>query len=296
MNFIKLFGSWPPKIGTLVIDFSLALANSICFIFNEMQIDDYLMSCFKKIFSKFEFLKITISFCSAHVIKDFSINLKQKNIDYAARKSLKHFFGSLFCEKDPKKFFHLLHCLITLMNSPFIGANCEKYLDELKFGGKNVKLKNFNVNAIMKKAIESKKKSLYKKSPFFALFEHYSSCFKVDSSGIANKLYCPDIAKIIIRNYIRFIPMWSSLLHDRKTNSSVETLNKILKIDIFDKKTKLKPSKAIRLIQTYADSKILHQKFNLTQNKGKKVKEDEEFWSKNPSYLMLNEFTSILIV
>lgn len=303
-SFISKFKSWPPSIDSITVDFSLALANSVCFFINEISLDQYLMECFKNINEPIAFdyvflltthpiliilfFKTKLSFCSSHVIKDFSSNLKQNNINSEAAEELKHFFGSIICEKKIERFFHLIMCFLSILKSEFFGENCQIYSNELKFSAcSNPKKSTIAYKKILKMLENTDSSKKYQNSPFYLHVESSLKFYPTDSKGIKNLFYAPSIAQNIEVRYLRLAPLWGSFFVQRTSNSSVECLNKVLKIDILNRGFNLKPSRAYRLIQKYADSKIFSLEFNLKKTTKKKTREPEEKWSKKPDYRKL---------
>ena len=89
--------------------------------------------------------------------------------------------------------------------------------------------------------------SLYMQSEFINdIQEKVSLLINLDSSNkIVNSVYNEQLSSYLLRKLGPFCALWSSFLHQRETNSIVESHNKVIKRDLL-KDANIKPGRAIK--------------------------------------------------
>lgn len=75
--------------------------------------------------------------------------------------------------------------------------------------------------------------AIYKRSPFYVLFQNISKGNKLDA-GIKNKCFSDKLLKVILKKHLAFLPFWSGLLSEpgkRYSNDYIENYFGILKME-----------------------------------------------------------------
>ena len=112
-----------PKI--IVTDFSWALINSVCIIFNNCSLGEYLNWCYEELLgiNKLENQKkrmVIPYLCSTHFLKIFIKKSKEITQDENIRQSFLLFFSLILNSVSLKQIENYLINMITLFNSPYI--------------------------------------------------------------------------------------------------------------------------------------------------------------------------------
>ena len=122
-------------------------------------------------------------------------------------------------------------------------------------------------------------RSMRSKSPYFSYFKGVidEERKKQTESNQSNPLYCPWFIDLLLKDYLPFVPLWTSMMlrvkepkdEPRLTNCDVEQWIGQVKARIWQKKSRMRPLWAIRKLHISVKGRVRH---HLLQARSKRFK------------------------
>lgn len=284
-NFItrKFPKAWP-LFNHMVVDWSWAEINAIIFEYNEQKLITYINSLYE---NKTDKSLIYVHICCSHFIKIIINQLSKKTVNVNAKTLIIEIFCRMIECKVLVDLGKIFYAFCVLVDSKYISSN---YSQQMKFLSKVT----FSVTEPSKK-IESEdedsNKSNYSQSMYYKYFleiyDRFVSENKMIVSGEANKFYCPDFITFILKQYMPYVCLWSSLFLPEKTsrisNAVVENWNNIVKHDIL-KVVNEKGGRVIRKLQSRISDMVNKIQVNHMINDGRSKLATPKTSSKNEPF------------
>ena len=269
------------------VDFSWALLHSICKIFNRQHLEDYLNTCWQYIqTSQTEkyWDKSILHICSAHLMNRISYKLEHT---MKIKKSIKRIFMFLMARlvacTNIGEFEQLFTALCMVCLAKRIYPEIQQYISKIE---KAIKSKEEDIDEDFDYIAELDEEltndmgdsnSYKSKSPFGRYFNgvlikcqeriyHLEIMHKTTSLVENDNYFLPRLPTFLATHYIPICPLWTSLILGpvmapnesdvRSSNAIVENWMRILKINILQNQTKLRPGDFLRKIREGLEGRI----------------------------------------
>ncbi|KAI6648693.1 hypothetical protein LOD99_7919 [Oopsacas minuta] len=279
------------NIGQVEIDFSWALIHSVCNAFLKCDIDTYLDKCWNRVDTnsanqELE-LKLILHLCSAHIMHGIGFHINRKfKLKKEVRKLFLYSFGYLVrCTNITQ-----ISCVFTSLCYVFKS----KYMNEHVLS--NIKTLEYYISDSYSDLDDTNEslydedcdndpidikdgKTLRDRSPFGKHFAYISKqCENAINNNHtktfdSNPCYYPSLIEYILTYYLPILPLWSGIIlgphslsvgnnYSYYSNAIVENWMRIVKLDILNSKSNLRPGDFIRVLYPGITSRI--SAFNFT--------------------------------
>lgn len=301
--FLKTFcqkkGIAWPIAERICTDWSLAIINSVLIAFNcehkIVTITDYVKECYTVCieYRKPQFTIVQI--CCAHFIRIVVKDLTNLKIEDDVIKFLKCQICVAINICKIKEFFVWVKNIFTVICSK---QKTEEVLTALTTLDKPLKEVILEIDEEINTKdtqYDDHLTSTYTRSPFYIRsLEIYNDVKKnTQGDGVKNKYYCDDFAKIILKKYVPYAPMWSNIMghfvddtNTRIANSPAEGYFHINKNITLEGKQNIRATEYIRQAYIYAQAKIAEIEIlfpDINPKVPKKIlKLDEDEWKRTP--------------
>ena len=269
------------NIGHIEIDYSWALIHSVCNVFIKSDLDSYLTKCWNKVESYngegFVDFNVVLHLCSSHLIHGIGFNINKKfKLAKKVRQLFLHSIGYMIRCADLSLISNVFNSLCNVFLNKFGTDNLKTHLLNLESficdGSSNICDENseFEYDEISDPSSESK--TYRDRSPFGKYFSHiYETCRSsistynegnlnnININDNKNPYYYPGIIDYLLTYYLPLVPLWSGIIlgpatigTDNKithfSNAVAENWMRVVKIDILQSKTCLRPGDFIRML------------------------------------------------
>ena len=269
------------------VDFSWAMLHSICKIFNKEQLVDYLDACWYFVHnsqSNFDKKRSVLHICSAHLIHRISYKLERKmRTNKVVKRFIMFVMARLISSTEFEKFEQLFIalCMLCLARRKF--PEIELYVNTIEksfsFLEEEVVYEFDYIDEIDEELPNDfRDSSSYKKrSPFGRYFNTLlKKCQEnIDKLEIKYKTtyfeenkdyYLPALPNFLVNHYMPICPIWSSLIlgpvispgefNVRYSNAIAENWMRIIKSNILNNETKLRPGDFLRKMREGLEGRI----------------------------------------
>lgn len=219
-------------IDEVITDFSWAAINAICRSFNGLDFKKYLDTTYNIIVLKQHKLLdliTAVQLCSSHITKNM------KNDVFASFKNKDEAFfiaaviGGIFDLHTYDEIDDYIKKFFTILLSQFETDECTKAKEEFE---KFSTIEKWNVNDILPDETENEFEAssiIYKDSKFYQKYSEFIFNFKGScSSKLINPHYNPRFVAVMMKKYIAFLPLWTSILTSLRSSNFTRANNGII--------------------------------------------------------------------
>lgn len=247
-----------PLFGKVVVDFSFALINAVLMYWNYMRdVRGCLSLCFDVICNKSILPTdvITLHICCCHFMKIIANDVKK----HFANKIIKVFYKEVLASAfqisniDVMEAWFEQLCFVAL--TPSMNEQVSQKLEFLVSLCEGNEIVEETEREDADLHVSDDFPTVYESSPFYQ--KMLAVKIKVDElvdksvTNNANPYFCPDFIILTLKKYMAYLPLWSGLMSsgERQSNAPVENWFGLVKNNILDGQTNLKPSRFVRKVR-----------------------------------------------
>ena len=275
-----IMGGRIPKFPHIETDWSWAMLQSACLAANNMNILEYL----KRVFAGNPDDLTPIHICSAHVIHRIAWKCARKTKKKALKEFLVRFFCTLLVQTDLKGITSYLTSICRVVLSKKETPEVTKHLTRLTAVDIDDE-HDLSEHETTEEDGSRKFKTMRENSPYYSYFNDVLEAERervpTTTDGEDNPLFCPWFTDVLLKEYLPFVPLWTSMMlrvkepdgEPRMTNNDIEQWMGQVKNRIWEKRSRIRPLWAIRKLHTSIKGRIRHKTITTNQNKMKSSKQ-----------------------
>lgn len=229
-----------PVFNRIISDKSFANLNAISISFNRISLLEYLNLTYDAITKGATMKeKIKIHLCVCHIMKIISDDVKT-HIGKNSAGFIIEIIASMFNTQSLDDIKCIWKNLSIILNSKYLNDSVKESLELLPYIV--LKLKSSPISepdededdVIENEGVDNE--ALYKRSPYFILFENISKSTFISTvdTGTKNVYFSDKLLNVLLKKHIAFLPLWSGLLGnegERYSNAYIEKYFGILKME-----------------------------------------------------------------
>ena len=277
LNAKKILGDL--NISQIEIDFSWVLIHSSCSIFLKCDIESYLNKCWNMVDVNSDVnerdFKVILHLCSAHLMHSIGFHINKKfKLNKDVRKQFLHCIGFIVRAVEITSINKLFQSLCYVFMSHSLSAEAKTHIHLLETYISNENVDFLETSEYLEEEymddnnhIENKdSKTFREKSPFGKHFVNIARFCKtwIDNNHgkkeDSNPCNIPELIEYLLTYYSPILPLWSGIVigptsvSDKNknniiySNAIVENWMRIVKLNILESKTNLRPGDLIKLL------------------------------------------------